>query len=76
MSELLKQFKQEINQLEAKFIELRRTHGGETLKLGELMKVEEIKQVLTDLGLAKKKSQKLEFAIRDQTSEQPDDDDN
>lgn len=75
MSEKLKQFKEDIRKLEATFVGLRKIHGGETLKLGELMKVEEIKQVLTELGEAKRKAQKLEFAIRDST-EQAEEDDN
>ncbi|TNV86822.1 hypothetical protein FGO68_gene3735 [Halteria grandinella] len=75
MSEQLKTFKESIKRLEGKFVALRKIHGGETLKLGELMKVEEIKQVLIELGDAKKKAQKLEFAIRD-TTEQAEEDDN
>lgn len=67
-NERIQGFKQEIAALEVEFLELRKRHGGVT-QLAEMMKVPEIRKVLTEIGDRKRKVQKLEFAIRDALKE-------
>jgi hypothetical protein len=49
----LKQFKEEIEGYEREFLEMKKKHGVSQLK--EMMKIEEIKKVLQDIGERKKK---------------------